>query len=541
MGGKRNKPSSDSGLTKETSLSKKETEGVGKENECFLCGAPGAELCKACGVVAACPLHTSHHQTSEGCAPYRVEALEGAGRGLVAVRDIKKGELIFTCFPAALGPTARTSVPQCVACFSLLPNPLHCSKCGLNVCGERCARMEVHQAECSILVLARAKLRRTDKSERVWRSALPDITAAITTLRLLSLKWRNPGEWSIVSNLMCDKMNKPVWAIIQGVYQKVLHLDPRVKEDELKEIFGIQCTNGANLHFLPGHGRGVGVYPVQAFLNHSCMCNTVTLEHPGEHRVELRARWDVKKGEELTTSYIQPTQSTMTRRQLLNNTWGFWCACVRCRDPTECDSYLGALVCDGGLVRNCGGKLLHSNPLQTEAPWKCQSCGKEKDGSEAGLAVQMALSDISEMAEQGRETAEGIEEVIHGLGSLLQPTHYLLLELQQRLIPLYQGTNKRVVRDRLIQICKSVLHYMAAIDPDNQESRRKRGIEEILLKAKLENLTQDFKAGRGNKEKLQRALAEKQALMVVAAAEAQKRMMETSTNGAKRGGCCNKC
>ena len=26
-----------------------------------------------------------------------------------------------------------------------------------------------------------------------------------------------------------------------------------------------------------------------------------------------------------------------------------------------------------------------------------------------------------------------------------------------------QGTNKRVVRDRLIQICKSVLHYMAAI------------------------------------------------------------------------------
>ena len=40
---------------------------------------------------------------------------------------------------------------------------------------------------------------------------------------MLSLKWRNPGEWSIVSNLMCDKMNKPVWAIIQGVYQKVGH------------------------------------------------------------------------------------------------------------------------------------------------------------------------------------------------------------------------------------------------------------------------------------------------------------------------------
>ena len=91
--------------------------------------------------------------------------------------------------------------------------------------------------------------------------------------------------------------------------------------------------------------------------------------------------------------------------------------------------------------------------------------------------------------------------------------------------------------------------------------------------AKLDILTQDFKAGRGNKEKLQRqhidtcfclivsvalsfshfkieaanylhcrALAEKQAAMVMAAAEAKRRtMMETSTNGALRGGCCARC
>ena len=39
-----------------------------------------------------------------------------------------------------------------------------------------------------------------------------------------------------------------------------------------------------------------------------------------------------------------------------------------------------------------------------------------------------------------------------------------------------------------------------------------------------------------------RALAEKQAAMVMAAAEAKRRMvMETSTNGAMRGGCCARC
>ena len=76
----------------------------------------------------------------------------------------------------------------------------------------------------------------------------------------------------------------------------------------------------------------------------------------------------------------------------------------------------------------------------------------------------MALNEITEMAEQGPETAEGIEviflseksdnyenhdddvliqEVIHGLGSLLQPSHYLVLELEQRLIPHYQA--KKIV------------------------------------------------------------------------------------------------
>ena len=78
MGGtdkRRNKPT-EPGLKKETSLKKesdsketslilnKETESVMKDNECFLCGAPDATLCKACGVVAACPLHTSHHQVA---------------------------------------------------------------------------------------------------------------------------------------------------------------------------------------------------------------------------------------------------------------------------------------------------------------------------------------------------------------------------------------------------------------------------------------------------------------------------------------------
>jgi|LakMenE01Jun11ns_1017448.scaffolds.fasta_scaffold5506981_1 hypothetical protein len=47
--------------------------------------------------------------------------------------------------------------------------------------------------------------------------------------------------------------------------------DPRIELDELKRVFEIQSTNGANLHFRADIGRGLGVYPIYALLNHSCM------------------------------------------------------------------------------------------------------------------------------------------------------------------------------------------------------------------------------------------------------------------------------
>ena len=48
--------------------------------------------------------------------------------------------------------------------------------------------------------------------------------------------------------------------------------DERITEADLRLAVGVQTTNGASLHFPPGLGLGlgVGVFPGQAFLNHSC-------------------------------------------------------------------------------------------------------------------------------------------------------------------------------------------------------------------------------------------------------------------------------
>ena len=48
--------------------------------------------------------------------------------------------------------------------------------------------------------------------------------------------------------------------------------DERITEADLRLAVAVQTTNGASLHFPPGLGLGlgVGVFPGQAFLNHSC-------------------------------------------------------------------------------------------------------------------------------------------------------------------------------------------------------------------------------------------------------------------------------
>ena len=70
------------------------------------------------------------------------------------------------------------------------------------------------------------------------------------------------------------------WYIVQDKSNVFNHCfkDTRIKEDELRHVFGIQSTNGANIHFKDGFGAGVGVFPIQAYLNHSCRYESAAAE-----------------------------------------------------------------------------------------------------------------------------------------------------------------------------------------------------------------------------------------------------------------------
>ena len=106
-----------------------------------------------------------------------------------------------------------------------------------------------------------------------------------------------------------DQNTQPaVLAELDAVHEAILHHDPRILASDLRHVHGVLTTNGALLYLPPGYGRGMALYPRQALLNHSCLCNTTSQDFPQDRKVEIQARFPIKAGEEITTSYIRPTQ-----------------------------------------------------------------------------------------------------------------------------------------------------------------------------------------------------------------------------------------
>lgn len=75
--------------------------------------------------------------------------------------------------------------------------------------------------------------------------------------------------------------------------------------------------------------------------------------------VTVRAAVDVKKGEELYSSYTYSLWPTLVRREFLRESKYFDCTCARCLDKTELDTHCGTLKCQ----RCDNGVILSTDPL----------------------------------------------------------------------------------------------------------------------------------------------------------------------------------
>ena len=226
-------------------------------------------------------------------------------------------------------------------------------------------------------------------------------------------------------------------------------------------------TNSVNMELGPGKGSLTGFYPVFANMNHSCVCNTVTVKLP-DHALEVRSLGRIARGEEITTQYVSPEKTTNIRRKMLYNKWMFWCECARCGDGTECQSYLGALLCPD---RKCLGVSVARDPRDEETEYSCQTCGESVSSEYVANIYRQAQRDLK-TPDSRYDLIEHLELFLFNYGDVLHPNNYLCISVKQKLGSLYGSCPPYTIQslstpmvERKLQVCLDVLHTLGKVDP----------------------------------------------------------------------------
>ena len=107
-------------------------------------------------------------------------------------------------------------------------------------------------------------------------------------------------------------------------------------------------------------------------MSHYCICNARYTLNPTTLAMYVRARSNIKKGEEISVQYLSALSGNFKRRQKIRDEWYFDCMCRRCSDPTECGSFVSALKCDICY----SGVVLPTDPLQYDSIWTCSRYGR---------------------------------------------------------------------------------------------------------------------------------------------------------------------
>lgn len=80
------------------------------------------------------------------------------------------------------------------------------------------------------------------------------------------------------------------------------------------------------------------IYLTQSHLNHNCDPNTnvETSTTVRTNGLKVFAARDIRAGEELTTTYVNPAYTVQQRQRELRVNWGFMCGCQKCKEDLKC-------------------------------------------------------------------------------------------------------------------------------------------------------------------------------------------------------------
>ena len=257
-------------------------------------------------------------------------------------------------------------------------------------------------------------------------------------------------------------------------------------EEEIDTVLGIFLVNDFEINaqigadeWSSGDNESIrGLYQIASIPNHDCVANTVhqfaSLDEG--FRMFVKACRDIKKGEEITHSYVDAQEPLLIRQELLNLGKFFHCLCERCSDPTELGTYCSALKCP-----TCKEPVISQNPKDLKADWACIKCKRIF----AHLKVSNVTAAIKEKGEQLEHSKDKPEvdipvheAFLKKYSPILHPKHVLLIKVKYALAKMY-GRMKGYEADKLSNeqllrkqaLCEEVLTVLDKIMPGQSRMR----------------------------------------------------------------------
>lgn len=431
---------------------------------CGVCKKSAVQSCSACNSIYYCgkehqKAHWKHHKAA--CVPFKTVNEEN-GKILVAIRNIEPGEKIITKLPLIVGPITVKDV-ICVSCFRKIDenSTEKCSSCDLKLCSKTCVSKQEHSNFCNLF-----------KQKNVKAGQCPNLFTHLIPLKILMLKSIDFKTFdSIVSNYVYDEPKERLSSVVLELSKLCDQLGLASTDEELSKILVISKKNFVGINSSKA-GNIKGLYPTVPLLKQNCVPNTKNVFVEEGNQLNIYATVLIKKGEMLKTNFSEPLWGTLDRQTYLKTMKYISCACDRCKDSKELDTYISSIYCQkckDALLEDISPKVVSSNPLDTDADWFCEKCTNRIPGKQIAFGNKSLLREISG---PNMNQPKSLEHFLFKYGEILHPTNSFSLRVKFSLVQLYGNTESFEYNDmplelleRKIYLCNELLEIADKIDP----------------------------------------------------------------------------
>ncbi|KAH8397972.1 hypothetical protein KR222_007587 [Zaprionus bogoriensis] len=438
-----------------------------------------------------------------------------AGRGVMATRHLKRGEIIFQDSPLliCLAAHEEDSLNSCSVCFKVLPDTRFMCRqgCGLPVCS-LCAKKKQHKTDCDMF--------------KAWGPNEPDVANSVIIRLLCVARAINltKDQRDLIYCLQANLDNNHRTEVRNAA--KCFKNFPTDKKliEIMNRTVAVLRTNG----FDKTNDRTTdnqefnyrALYPLFGVMNHDCIPNSYYTFDEKTNNMIVRAAVDILEGEEITTTYTKLFTGNIARHLFLKMKKGFTCKCPRCSDSTEKGAFISGLYCRD---TNCSGLVVPEISGLPHPNWNCLEC-KQKSTH----AQMMKSQDFASGAINAKANSNSLRTLVHYLNeksdSFIPSSNYVVIDAKMSVLArLAQGRedcNEELVASTRLRYSRDIVEIM-----------NKLGLGDSLLRTQMEKLLHEEEERRAKRLQEQADKQRQLAEMEAKAAEADKLLAALAAEG----------